>query len=91
MRKTNRKLVIVGAGHVGSAVLNCALNFDLADEIAIIDIINKKAHGEALDSCHALPFPYNTNVNIHEGVEADIKMLTLLLLRQGLVLCLVKI
>ena len=41
MRKTTRKLVIVGAGHVGSAVLNCALNFDLADEIAIIDIINK--------------------------------------------------
>lgn len=83
MRKTTRKLVIVGAGHVGSAVLNCALNFDLADEIAIIDIINKKAHGEALDSCHALPFPYNTNVNIHEGVEADYKDADLIIIAAG--------
>lgn len=83
MRKTTRKLVIVGAGHVGSAVLNCALSFDLADEIAIIDIINKKAHGEALDSSHALPFPYNTNVNIHEGTELDYKDADVIIIAAG--------
>lgn len=61
------KLVIVGVGHVGSAVLNCALSFNLAAEIALIDIIQDKAHGEALDSNHATPFPYNTNIYVHAG------------------------
>lgn len=64
MKKTS-KLVIVGAGHVGSAVLNCALSFHLAAEIAIIDIIHEKANGEALDASHGTPFTYNTNIDVH--------------------------
>ena len=61
------KVVIVGVGHVGSAVLNCALSFNLAAEIALIDIIHDKACGEALDANHATPFPYNTNIDVHAG------------------------
>ena len=38
MKFPKRKLAIVGVGHVGSAVLNCALAFNLAADIALIDI-----------------------------------------------------
>ena len=71
MKSTGSKLVIVGAGHVGSAVLNCALSLHLAAEIAIIDIIREKANGEALDASHGTPFPYNANIDVYaSGFEA---------------------
>lgn len=67
----SNKLVIVGVGNVGSAVLNCALSLGLASEIAIIDIKEKKARGEALDSSHALPYALHPNVNIRAGTFAE--------------------
>ncbi|MEN6412338.1 MAG: L-lactate dehydrogenase [Veillonellales bacterium] len=80
---TKNKLVIVGAGHVGSAVLNCALSFNLADEIAVIDIIDEKARGEALDASHGTPFPYSTNVNIHAGDFAECKAANVIIIAAG--------
>lgn len=77
------KLVIVGVGHVGSAVLNCALSFNLASEIALIDILEKKACGEALDSSHGTPFTYSTNVNIHAGNFADCKDAKVIIIAAG--------
>lgn len=71
MSRKNSKLVIVGVGNVGSAVLNCALSLNLASEIAVIDIKDKKAYGEALDSSHALPYSLGSNVNIHSGGFAE--------------------
>lgn len=71
MSRKNSKLVIVGVGNVGSAVLNCALSLNLASEIAVIDIKDKKAYGEALDSSHALPYSPGSNVNIHSGDFAE--------------------
>lgn len=67
MKPTKNKLVIVGTGHVGSAVLNCALSLDLMSEIVTIDKIKEKAEGEALDSTHTTSFTYSPNVRIHSG------------------------
>lgn len=61
------KLVIVGMGHVGSAVLNRIIDFHLVAEIAVIDIDQKKAYGEVLDASHATPCTYSQNIKIYPG------------------------
>ncbi|MCC5464648.1 L-lactate dehydrogenase [Pelosinus baikalensis] len=83
MNATKNKLVIVGTGHVGSAVLNCALSFNFVSEIAVIDVINKKAQGEALDSTHAIPFSTGTNVNIHAGTFEECKDARVIIIAAG--------
>lgn len=83
MNSPKNKLVIVGVGHVGSAVLNCALSFNLASEIAVIDIIDKKAQGEALDSIHSLPFSTGSNVNIHAGNFEECKDANVIIIAAG--------
>nr|WP_196599015.1 L-lactate dehydrogenase [Pectinatus frisingensis] len=65
MRK--HKLVIIGMGNVGSAVLAQAVAQELAAEIVCIDINKKKAHGEALDMTHATPAACSPNITIRSG------------------------
>lgn len=78
-----RKLAIVGAGHVGSAVLNCALSFNLAADIAVIDIVQEKALGEALDASHGTPFTYSPNVHIHAGGYEECKDADVIIVAAG--------
>lgn len=65
------KLVIVGAGMVGSAVLNTVLSLGLFAEIVMIDKNREKARGEALDSSHTTSFAYSPNVFVHDGDYED--------------------
>ena len=60
MRKTgynigNRKVAIVGAGYVGASIAYALALRDVAREIVLIDINNKKTDGEAKDIRHGLP------------------------------------
>lgn len=71
MKATTNKLVIVGVGHVGSQVLATAVAHQIASEIALIDIEEKRAIGEAFDADHATPFDYNANINVHKGTYED--------------------
>ncbi|MDP9801572.1 L-lactate dehydrogenase [Arcanobacterium wilhelmae] len=68
---TPHKLVITGAGHVGSAVLTDAMKMGLFGEIAVIDTAPGVAYGEALDQYQAIGALTLTNVNVHEGTTAD--------------------
>ena len=77
------KLVIVGIGHVGSAVLNRAIAFSLANEIAVIDIDEKKAIGEALDASHATPCNYCQNINVHAGDFSECKDADVIIIAAG--------
>ncbi len=64
------KIVILGAGHVGSL---CTLNLAMAgvcDEIALIDIDEKKADSQAKDVADATAF-MKRPVAIHAGTYAD--------------------
>lgn len=51
----NRKVAIVGAGYVGSSIAYALALRDVAREIVLIDINNKKTDGEAKDIRHGLP------------------------------------
>lgn len=50
-----RKVVIVGAGHVGSHVALALIQSGEADDIVLIDILKEKAIGQALDPDAKIP------------------------------------
>ena len=61
------KIVLIGAGHVGSAILDSILRMNLADEIVVINRNEKKALGVVLDASHTTAFAYSSNTNIRVG------------------------
>ncbi len=64
------KIVIIGAGHVGS---HCALSLALAEaatEIVLVDSLPDKAHAQALDIADALSFPPRA-VTVRSGDYAE--------------------
>jgi L-lactate dehydrogenase len=64
-----RKVVVVGAGAVGSTFAYALAQSGLADEIAILDLNHELAAGQVLDLAHGLPF--FPSVQIHEGQTGD--------------------
>ncbi|NBK97796.1 MAG: L-lactate dehydrogenase [Erysipelotrichia bacterium] len=65
------KVVIIGAGMVGSSVLSAILSENVVSEIAMIDMNQDKVKGEVLDASHTTAFAYSSNVNIHVGSYED--------------------
>ena len=65
------KIVIIGAGHVGSAILNSLLGMNLAKEIVLINLDREQALGEALDASHTLAFSYTAGCAIRVGDYED--------------------
>ena len=77
------KIVIIGTSNVGSAVLNKIADFQLASEIALIDLDMDRARGEALDTSHAMSSPYSTNIKIHPGSYEDCKDAAFIVITAG--------
>lgn len=71
MKPIKNKVVLVGAGMVGSAILNSLLSLDLVAEIVVIDNNREKAMGEALDASHTTSFAYSPNVHVRVGEYED--------------------
>ena len=65
------KIIIIGAGHVGSAILNALLGMNLAQEIVLINLDRDQALGEVLDASHTLAFAYNAGCAIRVGDYPD--------------------
>lgn len=61
------KLVIIGAGNVGSAILNSVLRLNLVEDIVVINRNREKALGEVMDASHTLAFAYSVNTTIRVG------------------------
>lgn len=66
---TTRKVMIVGAGAVGSSFAYALAQKGIADEIALSDINLDYAEGQVLDLAHGLPF--YPNIKIKVGTEQD--------------------
>jgi len=74
-----RKVVIVGAGAVGSTFAYALAQSGAADEIAIIDASQDLARGQVLDLAHGLPFFPRTNIFVGEAAdyrEANVIVIT---------------
>ncbi len=65
----SRKVVVVGAGAVGSTFAYALAQKSLADEICLIDANPDFAEGQALDLAHGLP--YYPSVQIRAGSSRD--------------------
>ena len=78
-----RKIVVIGASNVGSAVANKIADFQLATEVALIDLNEDKAWGEAVDSSHATSCVYSTNIKFHLGDYDDCKDANIIVITAG--------
>src|SRR5690625_2741764 len=67
-----KKLAIIGVGHVGSYVLADAMKMNLFSEIVVIDKDKDLAHGEALDQDHATALTYMVNTHVYAGDYEDV-------------------
>jgi L-lactate dehydrogenase len=64
------KVVIVGAGLVGSSTAFSLVTQGICDEVRIIDINKDKARGEVMDLCHCVEY-LNRNVKVMIGDYKD--------------------
>jgi L-lactate dehydrogenase len=69
MQKNKRKVVIVGAGAVGSTFAYALAQQGVAEEICLIDINPDLVRGQVMDLVHGLP--YYPPVNIKVGSPQD--------------------
>lgn len=65
------KIVIIGAGHVGSAILNALLGTNLAREIVMVNLDREQALGEVLDAGHTLAFSFSAGCRVRVGDYPD--------------------
>ena len=77
------KLVIVGAGKVGSAVLNSVLRMNIIDDIVMINRHREKALGEVLDASHTTAFAYSSNASIRVGDYSDCRDAHIIVITAG--------
>lgn len=71
MAITRGKIVIIGTGHVGSAILNSLLGMNLAREIVLINLDREQALGEALDAGHTFAFSFSAGCRVRVGDYPD--------------------
>ena len=67
----NRKVAIVGAGNVGASIAYALTIRNLATEIVLIDVDEKRAEGEALDIQHGIPYMGMSSVRRGEYEDCE--------------------
>ena len=70
MGKEQKKVVLVGCGMVGMSYAYAMLNQGTCDELVLIDYIQEKAEGEAMDLNHSLAYS-NGHMKIWHGDYSD--------------------
>ena len=72
------RVVVIGAGFVGSTYAYTLLLHDIADEICIIDVNRDKAVGQAMDLNHSMPLLKRTEIwagDMDDVRDADVVMI----------------
>ncbi|UTR11487.1 L-lactate dehydrogenase [Evansella sp. LMS18] len=62
MEIKSMKVVIIGAGAVGSSFAYALLNQGFVRDLVIIDVNHDKAEGDAIDLLHGMPFSFPMNI-----------------------------
>lgn len=81
MKLKQRKVVVIGAGAVGTTYIYALLQRGLATEIALIDINQQRVEVEIMDLSHGLPFI--PPVKIYAGTYADCSDANLVVVTAG--------
>lgn len=77
----NRKVAIIGAGSVGSSIAYALTIRNLANEIILIDVNDKRARGEAMDIQHGIP--YMGTSSVRAGNYSDCRNCDLIIITAG--------
>ncbi len=62
LESKSMKVVVIGAGAVGSSFAYALLNQGFVRDLVIIDLDHEKAEGDAMDLLHGVPFSYPMNI-----------------------------
>ena len=81
MQKTERKVVVIGAGFVGTTYAYALMHTGLAGEIILIDVDQKRVKGEVMDLEHGLAFVQP--VTIRSGDYSDCADANLIVITAG--------
>lgn len=81
MEKKERKVVVIGAGSVGTTYVYALMHTGLAGEIVLIDIDQKRVKGEVMDLEHGLAFVQP--VEIRSGNYTDCADANLIVVTAG--------
>lgn len=81
MSQISRKVVVIGAGAVGTTYCYALMQTGLANEIVLIDLNTERVQGEVMDLSHGLPFV--PPVNIRAGSYSDCKDANLIIVTAG--------
>ena len=76
-----RKCAIVGCGNVGATTAFSLMNSGLFSEMVLIDIDKRRAHGEAADLSHGLPFL--APMDIYAGEWRDVAGAGIIIIAAG--------
>lgn len=77
--KSGKKIVVLGAGHVGATVTYTLAVSGFASELVMIDLNQDKAHGEAMDIIQGTPFCPPAKIyagGYADAADADIVIIT---------------
>lgn len=77
------KVIIIGIGNVGSAVLNSLMNLNIVNEIVVIDRNRNKALGEVMDASHTTAFIHSSNIVVRVGDYSDCKDAQIIIMTAG--------
>jgi len=81
MQKQERKVVVIGAGSVGTTYIYALMHTGLAGEIVLIDLDQKRVKGEVMDLEHGLAFVQP--VTIRSGDYSDCADANLIVVTAG--------
>jgi len=76
------KVVVIGAGNVGSTIAYTTVLNNVASEVVLIDVNREKAKGEALDMNHGIA--YVKQIMIRDGDYSDCKDADVIIITAGL-------
>lgn len=78
----NKKVMLIGCGMVGMSYAYALLFEQIVDELVLVDVVKKKAEGEAMDLNHSLAFA-PSSIYIHTGDYSDAKDADLIVIAAG--------
>lgn len=81
MQRRQKKVIVIGAGSVGTTYIYALMHTGLAGEIVLIDIDRRRVEGEIMDLSHGLPFI--PPVTVRSGDYSDCADANLIVITAG--------
>lgn len=82
MKRTSRKVAVVGTGFVGTSIAYSMINQGIINELVLIDVNQEKAEGEALDLLDGMSWAQE-NIKVWAGDYTDCKDADIVVITAG--------